>query len=87
MKKTSIVITCLLSLSLAGCNAWQNNFKHFESSAFGLKRTIVTLPPGKEPRVMTVTSKIEYNGGSIVFIDENGKTHSWPANYTWVDED
>ena len=84
MKK--MILLGVVALLLTGCNGLSNDLKHVTSAWVGIKRTIVTLPPGKEPRVIITTSQVEYNGGAITFLDDQGKTHSWPANFTWVDE-
>ena len=88
MKRKFLFIAGLLVvLSFVSCNGFSNYMKHTESSWVGIKRTIVSFPPNLPARVITTTSQVEYNGGAITFIDDQNKTHSWPANLTWVDEE
>jgi hypothetical protein len=81
-----LMVLVLTVMMLGSCNSWTNSIKHFQSSTTGIKRTIVTIPPGMNPRVIETTSYVEYNGGMVQFIDNQGHTHSWPCNYTWIDE-
>jgi len=66
--------------------------KHWQSNLVGVRRTVVTFIPSYEGsptgmiRSYEIKSVVEYQNGSVQFIDEQGKTHSWPSNLTWVDE-
>ena len=72
MKRLMLVI--VLCALCAGCSETANNIKHLKSSFVGLNR-IITLyaADGKVIREWTTKANIEDNGGTIYFLDANGK--------------
>lgn len=85
MRKIAVLLAVAAMLTLSGCNGLQNDVKHMTSVWVGLERTITTYRPDGTKESVSTKSQIEYNGGMVVFIVD-GKTHSWPANFTWVEE-
>ncbi len=75
MKTTFIISTFVLIVALCcSCGRMQNVTKHFHSWATGLDRKITLYDlSGKVIKEWKTKAQIEDNGGSVYFIDSNGK--------------
>lgn len=71
-----VVGICLLGAAciVGGCSEFRNTMKHVESSFTGLSRKITLYAvDGKVIREWETTSKVEDQGGTVYFLDKNGK--------------
>ena len=68
-------LTLLLSMLpfTVGCAGCQNNWKHMQSGAFGLNRTITLYgADGASIREWKTKAKVEDRGGTCWFLDAEG---------------
>ena len=69
-----LILLVLVTLPLVGCNSCRNDWEHFKSTTVGLRRTVTLYgADGTTIKQWTTTSVVEDNGGTVQFIDNNGK--------------
>ena len=75
MRNLILITLAVITLAFAGCNGCRNDWKHFQSNTIGLTRKITLYDGnGKAIQSWTTTSKVEYNGPGLYFIDSEGNT-------------
>lgn len=85
MKKYILII---LAFGMFGCTASQRTeLKHFQSNLFGLEREITLYSNnGQVIQKWQTKSKVENFGGSISFLDFNGKSIGVSGTYTVIEK-
>ncbi len=74
--KRLITILLLLSITqIVGCAGCSNGWKHLQSTVTGLKRKISLYNAnGETIRVWETKAKVEDQGGTCYFLDDDGKS-------------
>lgn len=74
MKSLNVILVAIALVSLTGCGGCANTLKHTQSDWFGLNRKITLYNAnGGVIKEWQTKAKIEDRGGSVYFLDKNGK--------------
>ena len=73
MKRAWMILAVLCLLPFTGCAGCRNDWKHLQSDFVGLKRRVTMYAAdGSVIKEWEIQAKVEDNGGTCYFIDDDG---------------